>query len=691
MDKKTASIISRFTMGDMEIVYIADERKHTGLAFVPACMADKAEYSAWGIESLVQLHMRGDNFATSFQNGHSLSNTQSTHGFAFDSQSVTEDEGATAIATVLTDGLGHKLTHLLTRREGLRAFEVKVTFENLSGEPVLLENLSSFAFGGLTPFGDVRATDRMKLHRARSWWSAEGRVESGTLEDYHMEPSWSRCGVRVEKFGQVGSMPVRRYFPFVALEDAAAGVTWAAQLACASSWQMELRRQGDGLSVTGGLADYEFGHWTKTVQPGDSFTTPAAYLTVGKGGLDEVSQRLLDLHEDAESLPGDDLPVVFNEFCTTWGNPSEENIGRIMDIMRGRGVDYFVIDAGWYGDGDWGKVGDWVINGNMFPNGLQSAVKRITDAGMKPGIWFEMENCTGISNVSKNPGWTLTRHGTPISTGNRMFLDLKNPEVRDYLREKVIGLLSSYGFRYIKVDYNDTIGVGCDDPDGLGEGLRKSILASQEFFREIHRGVPGIVIENCSSGGHRLEPSMMNLCDMASFSDAHECVQIPIIAANLHRLIKPGKSQIWAVLRKDDPLRRTNYSMVNTLLGVMCISGDVYDLSPEQWAIVDRAIAFYRKYSHIIKRGASSFYGDERHSYGSPEGWQAVARRNDAGETLLVVHTFGGELPSKVRIPVDATRIADVLCSEGNAVALADGCVEVEIKANFEAIAVALN
>lgn len=139
------------------------------------------------------------------------------------------------------------------------------------------------------------------------------------------------------------------------------------------------------------------------------------------------------------------------------------------------------------------------------------------------------------------------------------------PEVKAYLKEKVIDMLRDNGFKYVKIDYNDSIGLGCDDADGLGEGLRKNMLASQEFFKAMRDEIPGLAIENCSSGGHRLEPSMMELCDFASFSDAHECVHIPIIAAALHRVIQPSKSQIWAVLHGSDTLRRMNYSIANTL------------------------------------------------------------------------------------------------------------------------------
>ena len=76
-------------------------------------------------------------------------------------------------------------------------------------------------------------------------------------------------------------------------------------------------------------------------------------------------------------------------------------------------------------------------------------------------------------------------------------------------------------------------------------------------------------LENCASGGHRLEPEMMPLMSMASFSDAHECEEIPIIAANLHRVIQPTQSQIWAVIRQDDSLKRIAYSVANTFQGVL--------------------------------------------------------------------------------------------------------------------------
>ena len=118
----------------------------------------------------------------------------------------------------------------------------------------------------------------------------------------------------------------------------------------------------------------------------------------------------------------------------------------------------------------------------------------------------------------------------------------------------------------------------------------------------------------------------MSMCSMASFSDAHECEEIPIIAANLHRVILPRQSQIWAVIRNSDSLKRIAYSIINTFLGRMCLSGDVLDLEKEKWDLIDRGIAFYKKISPIIRNGYTYRYGNEISSYRNPEGWQGILR-----------------------------------------------------------------
>ena len=55
-------------------------------------------------------------------------------------------------------------------------------------------------------------------------------------------------------------MPARGFFSFAAIEDTAAGVVWAAQIAWHGSWQIEAYRRDDFVQLCGGLADREFSH-----------------------------------------------------------------------------------------------------------------------------------------------------------------------------------------------------------------------------------------------------------------------------------------------------------------------------------------------------------------------------------------------------------------------------------------------
>ncbi|MDP4181074.1 MAG: alpha-galactosidase, partial [Bacillota bacterium] len=511
-------ILSEHVLSDIFVRYLRNSAGNIGFEILPVNLKERAvSLKKYNIDSLIQVYIRGDNFSGGFANGHTMRNGQSTLSLLYDSQNVEFKNSAHIITTTLKNESGHVAEHILTYHEGLKALEVRTEYSNESDKPIHLEMMSSFSICGLTPFVEGEAPESMNVHRIRSCWSNEGRVITETVEDLQLEPSWSGYGVRSERFGQIGSMPVRKYFPFLAVEDTVTGVTWAAQLACASSWQMEIYRRDDALCISGGLADFDFGHWMKTLMPGEKIQTPSAYITVGIGGLDEISQRLLTIQKYSfEKINKfNKLPVLFNEFCTTWGVPSHDNIKRILEILKGRGVNYFVIDAGWYADEVKGwecTNGDWIVSKELFPYGLEKTVSMIKEAGMLPGVWFEFEVCGPLADAFMNKDHLLKRNGQLIRSGERYFWDMADPWVVDFLSEKVISMLKKYEFKYLKVDYNETIGIGCDGRESLGEGLRQRILATQAFFEKIRKEIPDIVIENCSSGGHRLEPSMLSLC-----------------------------------------------------------------------------------------------------------------------------------------------------------------------------------
>jgi alpha-galactosidase len=549
--------------------------------------------------------------------------------------------------------------HQLSWQGNTPVFSSRVSVRNAGKKPVTLEMLSSFSLGGMTPYASDDAPNRLLVHRYRSAWSAEGRLDTQGIEDLQLERSWIGHGIACERFGQVGSMPVRGFFPFVALEDREAGVLWGAQLACPGSWQMEVFRKDDFVALSGGQADREFGQWFKTLKSGETYDTPVATIGCIKGDIDQLAQRLSSAQEGPlANLPKieNELPIVVNEWCTSWGNPTQENLLALAKRLQGTPAKYLVIDDGWAerpGEAALQSNGDWIVKKRAFPDGLAATTKAIREHGLIPGIWFEFEVCNPGSKAFDLSDHHLQRDGRVLQVGSRRFWDFRDPFTFDYLTKKVIHLLRDNGLGYLKVDYNDTIGFGVDGAESPGEGLRQHLEGMQKFFRKMREELPDLVIENCSSGGHRLEPSMMGLCAMGSFSDAHETREIPIIAANVQRLILPRQSQIWAVLRKSDNAQRLAYSLAATFLGRMCLSGEVHDLSPAQWKLAVSAMELYRRVYPVIRDGHSTFHGETGKSWRHPQGWQAVLRTAKNGKrALLVAHTFGKAFPKSVQIPL---------------------------------------
>lgn len=667
-------ILKDIPLGDMLARYYYEtESKNVELQLLPALREPlPREAKRMGIDSLVQLKLVGDAYPGAYAAGGTMRQGPSVFDLRLKEQTVEEYHSVTEVVTKLKNSRSCVAEHHLIWHQGEKTVRTYVVLRNEGTESVGVEMLSSFSLGGLTPYTPGDAHGTMKIHRVRSVWSMEGRLQTDTPEALQLEPAWSYHATRCERFGQVGSMPVNRWFPWLMIEDTANGIFWGAQIAHNASWQMEIYRKDDALAISGGLADREFGHWMKELAAGEELLTPEAILTVCRSAsLDSAAQRLTSgqiaaINAGPESEQ--DLPVMFNEYCTTWGCPSHENISGILERVKGKGLSYFVIDCGWFKkDGvNWDiSMGDYRISDSLFPQGLEHTVQAIRDAGMVPGIWFEIDNVGCAADGYQMTEHLLKRDSVPVTTTGRRFWDMNDPWVREHLNRQIIEMMKHYGFGYIKMDYNDSIGLGCDGWESLGEGLRQNMNAAYAFIEKMKQEIPGLIVENCSSGGHKLEPKMLGVSAMASFSDAHECPEIPVIAANLHRVMQPRQSQIWAVIRKTDTVQRIVYSLAATMLGRMCLSGDVTELSAEQWKTIEDGIAFYKRVAPIIRDGESVWYGQEQNAWRHLSGWQGIVRHGENAEVLCVIHRFEGGEAAQIRLPEGDYEILSVYTSDG--------------------------
>ena len=677
-----SSIITHaeYTAGDLRVRYVspADRPAAWGLQLLPAALADRAvaprewldsaairklpapwnRTRAWEVDPLVHVHVAGAAYPGGYAHGRTLRNSATTQGLAVAGHHREDRAGLMVLRTELRTEDGLACRHELAVDPATGTATVQVTAMNAADRPLVLEHLGAFSLGGLTPFAADDAAGRLWVHRFRSAWSAEGRHETRRVEELMLERSWTGHGVRSERFGQVGSLPVNGWFPFVGLEDRGAGVTWAAQLATPGTWHLEVYRRADQLALAGGGPDRLAGEWHHALTPGGSVAAPMAVLTVVAGPIDEACDRLVAAgRRRAEPLPSGEaeLPVVFNEWCTSWGRPTHDSLVALADRLAGTGVRHLVIDDGWAerpGD-QFQQNGDWRVNRRAFPGGLRATADAIRARGLVPGLWFEFEAVNPGSAAWAETAHQLHRDGAPLQVGSRRFWDFRDPWVHDFLAERVLARLRDDGFGYLKVDHNDSIGPGVDGPGSPGENLRQHLAGVQRFFARLRTELPDLVIENCASGGHRLEPSMLALTAMSSFSDAHETPDIPLIAADLNRLVWSAQKQIWAVLRADDTPSRLGYSLAATFLGRMCLSGDVAALAPAAWAMVREAVALYREVAPVIRDGTFRCIRSEVIAHGNPTGNQIVTVHSPGHQRLLVVwpRFAGGPGRMELRLP----------------------------------------
>lgn len=670
-----------YTFEETTVRYVLmDETKKMFMLMVPRGMEDKIidnyettklredgypDHRDWFAGTLVHIHL-SHHMTPMLDN--SLKYSETVNLLKFDRQEVFETENSQTIKTYMKADEGYSVCHILTHYNGENGFEVNSEFYNNTGRTVTLETISSVSLDNLCPFFDDAHSENLVFHHFKGGWSIEGKHIADPIERLGMDKSWGGS-YECEKIGSIGSKTVGRNYPYAALEDTKTGCIWGVKTKHNATWQIELSRFGSPLSLSAGIGDLKFGSWSKKVADGESYVAPVAYAAVAKGSLPEVSNALLKMNDrDIDAYGEEGMPLIFNDWVTHLGDTSEEKLLSLAKRLKdcGSHIKYFVVDDGWQKNG----AGDWEVDETKFPKGFKAYTDKIREMGLVPGVWMEFESVRKQANRydDKYNDLYLKKNGEVIINGacnfaHTKFVDFKNKESRAFLEKAVVEFLKENNIGYIKMDYNSNVGLGCDGADSLGQGLIEHMEEVYKFFRHIKEEIPEIIIENCSTGGSRLEPKMMSVTAMSSFSDALECFEVPVVAANLQYLISPRQNQIWCVLKDDFDYKHMQYVISSGFLGRLCWSGYIDKLNDEQIAMLLAAEAFYEKHCSIIKSGYSEVFRTDAINYRNLKGTQAVIRySDDKSEALVVYHCFNEskELPVELKGKYE---IAEVLFS----------------------------
>ncbi len=474
---------------------------------------------------------------------------------------------------------------------------------NMGTEEVVINHVSSFMLGNFPYYGKV---EDMVLHTYHSAWSFEGEESVATFQELDLCEG-SRTGYTIENNSAYTTI---RNFPCAVVEEKGQELFWGVQIENNGQWRLEIGA-GDVENPTwfytqGGPLDYANSQWYKKLQTGDVYETPKASLTVAKGDIDIVYNQF-HMHQKNVLMkrPRTDekLPTIFNDWQAMVGDTSEERIVAQLDSLKEMGLEVYVTDAGWFTDPgqDWYEyVGCWDYSRIRFPNGLSAVSKAISDRGMIPGIWCEIEMAGPHSPIYKEEDMFLKVHGKCITQGGRRFLDFSKKKVRKYATD-VFARLYEEGFRYIKVDYNADCAPGCDGDDSLTENLNQKRLAYSKWILEIQEMYPDLIIEHCSSGGLKLDYYNLARAALTSITDQESHLYTGAIFYNVSKHVHPVQCGNWSRIASDFDKKTAEFALTNSMMGRMCISGVVSECSAEVNAAIKEAVSFYKKYRFIIQ------------------------------------------------------------------------------------------
>ncbi|MFI0924965.1 glycoside hydrolase family 36 protein [Streptomyces sp. NPDC021012] len=495
--------------------------------------------------------------------------------------------------------------------DGLPVLRAEVVLRNEGPRTLHLESVASLVAGCLTG-ADPAALDDADLLWAENEWFAECR--------WHRQPLRVSSPERSGRFHTTSGRSTRvvagqgvwsscGHLPMGGLTDRESGRTWLWQIEHnGGGWRWECGVRDDTAYAALYGPDGADHGWRHPLEPGAEFRTVPVALAYGAEGGPDAAFAALTAYRRATRRPHTDhhrLPVVFNDYMNClMGDPTTAKLLPLVDAAAEAGAEYFVIDAGWYADEDenwWETVGAWEPSASRFPgpDGIHEVLDRIRSHGMVPGLWLEPEavGVAGPVAAALPEEAFFRRDGHRVEEGGgRYHLDLRHPAARAHLDGVVDRLVGEWGVGYLKLDHNTDPGSGTSAHPGEAPaaGLLGHNRAQLDWLDGILDRHPDLVVENCASGGMRMDHALLSRVQLQSTSDQQDLLRYVPIAAAAPTAVTPEQGAVWAYPLPEDSPDEVALTMANALLGRVHLSGRLTELAPRARDLVHEAVAVYK-------------------------------------------------------------------------------------------------
>ena len=320
------------------------------------------------------------------------------------------------------------------------------------------------------------------------------------------------------RIGSGGGRPSHAALPFFNVDLGTHGVIGA--VGWTGCWNADFRLSEDTTVVcTAGMPGVHL-----RLLPGESIRLPRILLLFWEDDRlhgHNLLRRLIIAHH-TPSLGSEEAPEPPTSL-SVWGeNEADRQLAKIRWLAENDiEIDNFWIDAGWHGDTPksekptvfntdwWRHVGNWWHNEPNYPDGLAPIGRFARENGMKFTLWFESERVHKDTKIAhEHPEWLLGRPGD-----DSFLLDLGNAEAWAFITDTISSCIEEYGVTVYRQDFNmdpEPYWEMNEEPDRRGMRQIRHIEGLYAFWDTLLERHPGLMIDNCASGGQRIDLEMIS-------------------------------------------------------------------------------------------------------------------------------------------------------------------------------------
>ena len=353
---------------------------------------------------------------------------------------------------------------------------------------------------------------------------------------------------------------------------------------------------------------------------GETFKTPALALTFSQEGLSGASRNFHKWGRKYMLMHGNqERKILLNSWEGVYFDINQKGMDQMMGEIAQMGGELFVMDDGWFGvkyprKTDNSSLGDWEVDRQKLPEGIEGLLRDAKKHGIKFGIWIEPEMTNSVSELyEKHPDWVVKapqREVVKGRGGTQLVLDMANPKVQDFVFSVVDNLMTRYPeIDYIKWDANMSI---------MNHGSQYLNMADQShLYIDYHRGFeracnrirdkyPNLTIQACASGGGRANWGVLPWFDEFWVSDNTDALQriymqwgtsyfFPAIAMASHISAAPNHT----VYRTTSLKMRIDVAMS----GRLGMEIQPKNMTDEEKQMCSKAIAEYKQIRPVVQLG----------------------------------------------------------------------------------------